>query len=50
MLCKDGEGDYGEKLRETISSRFRWLWDIDVVGQAERARVRMMELIRQGQM
>ena len=41
-LCKEGVGDDGGRLRETLQERFRWLWDVDVVGQAEGARKVMM--------
>ncbi|KAI2793268.1 6-methylsalicylic acid decarboxylase atA [Penicillium oxalicum] len=40
-LCLDGVGNDAEKLREAFQSRFRWLWDLDIPEQAERAR-RMM--------
>lgn len=37
-LCLDGVGDNEDKLRETFQQRLRWLWDVDVEKQAERAR------------
>ena len=48
-LCKDGVGDDEDKLKETFSNRFRWLWDVDLVGQAERGREIMMQLIAEGE-
>jgi len=38
---KDDEG----LLKETFQKRFRWLWDIDIEGESERAREIMLELI-----
>jgi salicylate hydroxylase len=37
-LCLDGVGDDEDKLRETLQQRLRWLWDVDVEKEAERAR------------
>ena len=47
LLCLrlDGILDNEERLKDTFSNRFRWLWDIDVEGQAERTREVMLELI-----
>ncbi|KAE8151910.1 hypothetical protein BDV25DRAFT_138390 [Aspergillus avenaceus] len=42
-LCLDGVGDDADKLKETWNKRLRWLWDLDVQGQAEQARERMSE-------
>lgn len=44
-LCLDGVGDEEDKLRETFQQRLRWLWDIDIEDQAERARRIMLEKI-----
>lgn len=46
-LCYEGIGDDGDKLKETWQERFRWLWDIDIQGQAEKARGIMLDLMRQ---
>lgn len=48
-LCKDGVGDDGDKLKENLSKRFSWLWDLDVAGQAEKAREIMMRLMAEGE-
>ncbi|KAJ5584622.1 uncharacterized protein N7459_004422 [Penicillium hispanicum] len=40
-LCLDGVGEDEAKLKETFQQRLRWLWDLDVQGQAEQARQRM---------
>ncbi|KAJ5115235.1 FAD/NAD(P)-binding domain-containing protein [Penicillium alfredii] len=40
-LCLDGVGDDEDKLRKTFQERLRWLWDLDVQGQAEQAREKM---------
>lgn len=48
-LCLDGVRDDEKKLKETFQKRFRWLWDIDIEGQSERARKIMLELIMQGE-
>ncbi|KAJ5754012.1 uncharacterized protein N7511_008165 [Penicillium nucicola] len=40
-LCFDGVGDDAEKLKEILKERSRWLWDLDVEDQVERARERM---------
>ena len=49
IMCLSLEGtmDDEDKLKNTFSNRFRWLWDIDIEGQAESARGVMRELIRQ---
>ena len=49
LLCLrlDGILDDEEKLKDTFSNRFRWLWNIDVHGQAEGARNVMLELLEQ---
>ncbi|KAJ6008953.1 hypothetical protein N7522_003969 [Penicillium canescens] len=44
-LCLDGIEDDAEKLKETLQERSRWLWDLDVEGQVERARERMSEYL-----
>lgn len=44
-LCYEGIGDDGDKLRETWKESFRWLWDIDIQGQAEKARGIMLDLM-----
>lgn len=43
-LCLDGVGDDEQKLRDTFQQRLRWLWDIDVEEQAERAKKRLTKL------
>ncbi|KAJ5211579.1 uncharacterized protein N7498_003225 [Penicillium cinerascens] len=40
-LCMDGVGDDEAKLRDTFQQRLHWLWDLDVQGQVEQARVKM---------
>ncbi|OJJ29747.1 hypothetical protein ASPWEDRAFT_188187 [Aspergillus wentii DTO 134E9] len=45
-LCLDGVGDDEDKLRQTFSERLRWLWDIDIEDQAERARGILIEKIK----
>ena len=49
LLCLqlDGIMDDEDKLKETFSNRFRWLWDIDIEGQADSARKIMLELMRE---
>jgi salicylate hydroxylase len=42
-LCLDGVGDDQDKLRETLQQRLRWLWDVDVEKEAERAKRRIAE-------
>ena len=42
-LCLKDVGDNEEKLRETFQRRLRWLWDIDVEEEAERAKIIMLE-------
>lgn len=42
-LCMEEVGDDEEKLKKTFNERMRWLWDLDVQGQAEEARRRMIE-------
>lgn len=44
-LCYEGVVDDEQKLKETWNERFRWLWDIDIEEQAERARKIMLEAI-----
>jgi salicylate hydroxylase len=46
-LCYEGIGNNEDKLRETWQERFRWLWDIDIQEQAERARSIMLDLMHQ---
>lgn len=45
-LSYEGVGDDKEKLRKTFQERFRWLWDLDVPGQAEEARSKMGEYLQ----
>ena len=47
LLCLrlDGILDDEEKLKETFSHRFRWLWDVDIEGQADNARRIMLDLM-----
>lgn len=45
-LCLDGVWDDEDKLRESFNQRLRWLWDLDVQGQAEQARETMVENMR----
>jgi salicylate hydroxylase len=47
-LSFDGIGDDPEKLKQTFNERLRWLWDLDVVEQAEQARERMVEYLANG--
>ena len=42
-LCLDGVGDDEERLKKTFQERLRWLWDVDVEEQVERARRAMLE-------
>ena len=51
VLClrHDGILDDEEKLKDTFSNRFRWLWDVDIAGQAESARKIMLELIKKAE-
>jgi salicylate hydroxylase len=44
-LCFDGVVDDGDKLRETWSERYKWLWGIDVKEQVEEARRVMVGLL-----
>lgn len=46
-LCYKGVDDDEEKLKQTWSERYRWLWDIDVEQQAESARKIMIDLLSQ---
>lgn len=41
-LCMDGVGDDEAKLRDTFQQRLHWLWNLDVQGQAEQARAKMV--------
>lgn len=47
-LCFEGVGDDPEKLKKTFHERLRWLWDLDVQGQVEEARERMVEYLAGG--
>lgn len=42
-LCLEDVGDDEVKLRETFQQRLKWLWDINVEEEAERARTIMLE-------
>lgn len=42
-LCFDGVGDDEDKLKATFQERLHWLWNLDVQGQVEQARQRMMD-------
>lgn len=33
------------KLKETLNQRLKWLWDLDVQNQVERAREKMIEYL-----
>ncbi|KAJ5239678.1 hypothetical protein N7468_004297, partial [Penicillium chermesinum] len=44
-LCLDGVGDDEELIKQTIEQRMRGLWDIDIQGQAEQARKKMVEYL-----
>lgn len=44
-LCLDGVGDDAEKLRNTFQERMKWLWDLDVQGQVEQAREKMISYL-----
>lgn len=50
LLCLgfEGVGDDPGRLKETLSGRLRWLWDLDVHDQVERARDRMSEYLADG--
>ncbi|KAJ5141191.1 hypothetical protein N7476_009064 [Penicillium atrosanguineum] len=41
-LCMDGVGDDEESLKNTFQQRLHWLWDLDVQGQVEQAREKMI--------
>jgi salicylate hydroxylase len=47
-LCCDGVRDDPVKLRETLDQRLKWLWDLDVRDQVERAREKMVEYLEIG--
>jgi salicylate hydroxylase len=44
-LCYEGVGDDAQKLKDTWQERFRWLWDVDIEEQAEKARRIMFDLM-----
>ncbi|CAI7616068.1 unnamed protein product [Penicillium glandicola] len=44
-LCFDGVLDDPVKLKESLSQRLRWLWDLDVQDQVERAREKMVQCL-----
>ncbi|KAJ5681046.1 hypothetical protein N7536_012185 [Penicillium majusculum] len=44
-LCFDGVRDDPVKLKETLNRRLKWLWDLDVQDQVERARDKMVEYL-----
>ncbi|KAJ5154711.1 uncharacterized protein N7500_010150 [Penicillium coprophilum] len=44
-LCFDGVWDDPIKLKDTLDQRLRWLWDLDVQDQVERAREKMVEYL-----
>ncbi|KGO71199.1 Monooxygenase, FAD-binding [Penicillium italicum] len=44
-LCFDGVRDDPVKLRETLNRRLKWLWDLDVQDQVERAREKMADYL-----
>lgn len=44
-LCLDGVQKDEEKLKTTFQERLRWLWDLDVEDQVERARQRMFDYL-----
>lgn len=48
LLCLrlEGVGDDEEKLKKTLQERLKWLWDLDVQDQVERARAIMVEEIQ----
>ena len=37
-LCLEGVGDDEEQLKTTFQERLRWLWDVNIQEQVERAR------------
>lgn len=41
-LCLDDVHDDEDKLKTTFEERLRWLWDLDVENQVERAREKML--------
>ncbi|CAI7620736.1 unnamed protein product [Penicillium discolor] len=44
-LCFDGVRDDPVKLKETLDRRLKWLWDLDVQDQVDRARDKMVEYL-----
>lgn len=44
-LCLDGVGDDEGRLKTTFQKWLRWLWDVDIQDQVERARNIMLECI-----
>lgn len=42
-LCLDGVGDDEERLKQTFQERLRWLWDVNVEEQVEKAKRAMLE-------
>ncbi|KAJ5816247.1 hypothetical protein N7447_008480 [Penicillium robsamsonii] len=44
-LCFDGVLDDPVKLKETLDQRLKWLWDLDVQDQVERAREKMVKYL-----
>lgn len=47
-LCLDGVRDDEAKLKETFQSRLRWLWDLDMEAQADRAKESMHRILDSG--
>ncbi|KAJ5864992.1 uncharacterized protein N7529_006908 [Penicillium soppii] len=47
LLCLsfEGVGDDADRLKKTFNERLRWLWDLDVEEQVERAKERMFEYL-----
>ncbi|KAJ5749603.1 hypothetical protein N7533_006631 [Penicillium manginii] len=44
-LCLPGVQDDEQKLKTAFQERLRWLWDLDVEDQVERARKKMLEYL-----
>ncbi|KAF7712966.1 Salicylate hydroxylase [Penicillium ucsense] len=44
-LCLDGVEDDEERLKAALQSRFRWLWDLDIPEQAQRAKTTMYSVL-----
>lgn len=45
-LCLDGVGGDEELLKKAFDGRMRWLWDIDIQNQGEKAREKMITYLQ----